>query len=308
MAVSFLAGFPKKWLSLVSTSVLLLMVCATAASTVSAQTAQAAPQNEQKPFIEPAEMGHEKAANLIIEAQPHQNGKWVTLPFMMPINPVHVALMHNGKVLVISGSGNDPNNKIFEAGVWDPTKDTVDTFRLNWDMFCNGMVVLPDGRPFVLGGTIKYDNFLGEPRTATFSPATAQFTDTAKMNGGRWYPTGTVLGDGSVLVVSGLNDTTGSVNTTVQIWKQNHWTDAGTIFAGVPLYPRQHLLPNGKVFESGANPNSPMFDITAHTWTTVATTKFGRPRDYGTLVILPLTPTNNYKPRVIILGVGVLRA
>src|SRR5947209_15620364 len=70
-------------------------------------------QQETKPFIEPAEMAHERAAvRAFVETSPHINGKWQTLPFMMPINPVHVALMHNGKVLVISGSGNDPTNKI----------------------------------------------------------------------------------------------------------------------------------------------------------------------------------------------------
>ena len=73
---------------------------------------QAQPQQLHKPpFIEPAEMAHEKTAlRAFIEAAPHVNGRWDTLPFMMPINPVHVALMHNGKVLVISGSGNDPAN------------------------------------------------------------------------------------------------------------------------------------------------------------------------------------------------------
>jgi hypothetical protein len=41
-----------------------------------------------------------------VEAQPAQSGRWDTLPFDMPINPVHVALMHTGKVLVISGSAS----------------------------------------------------------------------------------------------------------------------------------------------------------------------------------------------------------
>ena len=64
-------------------------------------------QQKKGPFI-PA---HVKAKlRAFIEAQPHINGQWDTLPFRMPINPVHVALMHNGKVLVISGSGSDPNN------------------------------------------------------------------------------------------------------------------------------------------------------------------------------------------------------
>ena len=38
-------------------------------------------------------------------------------------------------------------------------------------MFCNGMVVLPDGRVFVNGGNLQYDPFHGEPRNAVFDPA-----------------------------------------------------------------------------------------------------------------------------------------
>jgi hypothetical protein len=124
------------------------------------------------------------------------------------------------------------------------------------------------------------------------------------MSGGRWYPTGTVLGDGSVMVLSGLNDTNGAVNTTVQIFKGGAWTAAGTVFANPPLYPREHLLPNGKVFEDGANPNSQMFDPATKTWSNVATTKFGQSRDYGTSVLLPLLPANSYKPVAMIMGGG----
>jgi hypothetical protein len=301
-------------LSLPSTRLFLLafmafLVLQTAALAQSNETKQkeAQPQKpeSQKPYIEPAEMKHEKAAaRRLVEALPQQNGRWDTLPLLMPINPVHVALMHTGKVLIIAGSGNDPDNKNFQAAVWRPGQNTVNTFVLDWDMFCNGMVVLPDGRPFVLGGTLKYDDFLGYPKTAAFNPATGTFVNMPNMSGGRWYPTGTVLGDGSVLAVSGLNDTSSTVNTTVQIFKAGAWTPAGTVFPGPPLYPREHLLPNGKVFEDGANPNSQMFDPATKTWTTVATTTFGASRDAGTSVLLPLTPANGFKPVAMIMGGG----
>ncbi len=258
---------------------------------------------EKPPFIEPSEHVHAKA-RVLEETQPNQHGKWETLDTEMPINPVHVALMHTGKVLVIAGSGNDDKNKRFDAGVWDPQSQTIRTFVLGWDMFCNGMVILPDGRPFVLGGTLKYDSpWIGEPRTAAFDPATEKFIDLAKMSGGRWYPTGTVLGDGSIMVDSGLD--VGSLNHTVQIYKGTTWSAAGSSFPGMPLYPRQTLLPNGTVFESGANPDSRIYDPAKRQWSDpVATTKFGNSRDYGTSVLLPLTPANNYKPRVMILGGG----
>lgn len=37
-------------------------------------------------------------------------GQWSTLSYTMPINPIHAALLRTGKILVVSGSGNDPKN------------------------------------------------------------------------------------------------------------------------------------------------------------------------------------------------------
>jgi hypothetical protein len=62
------------------------------------------------------------------------------------------------------------------------------------------------------------------------------------------------------------------------------------------------LLPDGKVFESGANQDSQMYDPTTKAFTFVAKTIFNRNRDYGTSVLLPLTPENSFKPKVIIMG------
>lgn len=300
--VAFPARTPFRALGLLKAVFLLL------ASSVTLQVVGRGQDPQKKPFIEPAETHAKAKPRALIEAQPHINGRWDTLPVMMPINPVHVALMHNGKVLVISGSGNDPNNKSLLAGVLDPKTFTVKTFSLSYDMFCNGMVILPDGRPFVLGGTIKYDNFLGYAKTSLFSPATETFSSGPDMSGGRWYPTGTVLEDGKVMVLSGLLDTTSTVNTTVQVGNGATWTAAGTVFGSVDLYPREHLLPDGKVFEDGANADSQMFDPVAHTWTPVATTIFGKNRDYGTSVLLPLTLANGFKPKVMIMGGGDLNA
>src|SRR5438270_3686309 len=150
-------------------------------------------------------------------AQANIQGQWQTLPTSMPINPVHAALMHTGKVLIVSGSGNVPTNTNYQAGVWDPVSDTVTTQSISWDMFCNGMVILPDGRPFVMGGTLAYDPFHGSPKTSAYDPSSGQFTDMESMAHGRWYPTATTLADGRVMVFSGLNEN-GPTNTAVEIY------------------------------------------------------------------------------------------
>ena len=238
-------------------------------------------------------------------AQSNVQGQWTTLSTQMPINPVHVSLMHNGKVLIVSGSGNLPSDTTYLGAVWDPATDTVTTQPAPFDMFCNGMVVLPDGRPFVISGTQQYDPFHGDPRTAAYDPATGNFVLLQSMADGRWYPTATTLSDGSVMVFSGLTQT-GGTNSTVEIYKVGSgWSQVFGASWTPPLYPRMHLLPNGNVFYSGSTTSSAIFNPTTHTWTTgVANTNYSGIRTYGSSVLLPLTPANNYDPRVIIMGGG----
>ena len=216
-------------------------------------------------------------------------GKWTTLPSQMPINPVHIALLHTGKVLVVAGSGNVAGNTNLQAGIWDPDSGSIILQPLTWDMFCNGMVILPDGRPLINGGTIQYDPFYGQPRNAVFDPATGTFTDVQSMAHGRWYPTVTTLGDGRVMTFSGLKET-GGTNTAVEIYTPGvGWSPEYPAGWTPPLYPRMHLLPDGTVLYSGSGTGSRIFNPSTHAWTgVVASTNYTGTRTYGTSVLLPL--------------------
>src|ERR1700740_3759519 len=75
----------------------------------------------------------------VLSAQSSTQGQWQTLPYTMPINPVHAALLYNGKILIASGSGNVAGNTNFQAALWDPQTGTISTQPVTWDMFCNGM-------------------------------------------------------------------------------------------------------------------------------------------------------------------------
>lgn len=240
-----------------------------------------------------------------VHAQANVTGTWATLPTQMPINPVHVFMMHNGQVLIVSGSGNLPSDNDYEAAVWNPQTDTVSTQPITWDMFCNGAVILPDGRPFIMSGTAQYDPFHGELRTSTYNPVTGQFNDQQMMAHGRWYPTATTLGNGQVMVFSGL-DENGNTNTTVEIYTVGKgWSTPYQAPWTPPLYPRMTVLPNGTVFYSGSTTSSAIFNPSNQAWTTnVATTNYSGTRTYGTSVLLPLTPANSYKPKIIIMGGG----
>ena len=83
---------------------------------------------------------------------PVTDGIWTTLSYTMPINPIHCGLMHTGKVVVVAGSENDPDEQEYRAAVWDPGTGTIVVQDLLWDVFCNGMAALPDGRWVVVGG------------------------------------------------------------------------------------------------------------------------------------------------------------
>ena len=199
-------------------------------------------------------------------------GRWDTVPALVTINPVHMALMNNGKVLIVAGSGNVAAERNFRAMVWDPQTGTFSSaIPLAWDMFCNGMVALPDGQIFINGGNLAYDPFWGERRTALFDPAAGVFTNIENMAHGRWYPTVTALGDGSIMTFSGLLDT-GGTNSSVEIYTPGSgWSPEYTAGWTPPLYPRMHLLTDGKVAYVGSGTPTRTFDPVAHTWSAVIT-------------------------------------
>ena len=69
-----------------------------------------------------------------------------------------------------------------------------------------------------------------------------------------------------------------------------------------------HLLPTGHVFYSASSSATVDFDPSTSTWKLVAWTIYPGQNDpngertYGTSVLLPLTPENNYSPKVMIMG------
>jgi hypothetical protein len=247
---------------------------------------------------------------------PHVDGQWRTLPYLMPINPISATLLHDGRILIVAGSENDASNnsvgaESYRNAVWDPTGTTQASIvvqNIEYDVFCSGTAVLPDGRPLVVGGTSDY-SFTGEARSSIFDPASSSFLQTQNMADGRWYATATALGTGRIMAFSGLR-LNGGTNNTVEIYDLQNagsgWTSPATAPFTPPLYPRMALLPNGKVFFTGQGgggtvPNSWMFDPGPRTWTVSAVTT--RDRTYGSAVLLPLLPPS-YTPRVMNFGGG----
>src|SRR5262245_56329747 len=237
-------------------------------------------------------------------AQANATGQWQTLNIQMPINPVHVGLLRTGKVLVTAGSENDPDEHeagTSRAALWDLSTGKFTLYDLLWDIFCNGMGFLPDGRAIVVGGTEQYDPFTGEPRATVFDPVTEQFVQVESMAHGRWYATTTAMSDGRMLTFSGLNEAD-VINQAVELYTvASGWSAELQAPWTPPLYPWLHLLPDGRVFASGANPDSHFFDPATAEWTTGPVTNYGQIRTYGSSVLLGLNPPD-YVPRVLIMG------
>ena len=159
---------------------------------------------------------------------------------------------------------------------------------------------------FINGGNLQYDPFCGEPRNAVFDPATGLFTDVENMAHGRWYPTVTTLGDGRVMTFSGLSET-GGTNTAVEIYTVGSgWSPEYPAGWTPPLYPRMHLSTDGRVFYAGSDAQLAILQPVERTPGRPSSRPriTARSRSYGTSVLLPLTPANGYRPRVMIFGGG----
>ena len=233
--------------------------------------------------------------------------------------------------------------QLYEAPPVAPPDDPAEN---DADMFCADLVQLADGRILIAGGT----DFYAQPRlpddlpvvggwgvpeleglrnSRLFDPATGKFTKTAPMKYGRWYPSLVTLPSGDVFVASGVtklvkNTQGGQVRRTETFnLKTLTWTENYTGMASensLPLYPRLHLMPNGKIFYNGVGQmngfgptgwaiDEPLwllaqfFNLETKQWEMIGPSAFGvRGGAFSTL--LPLKPP--YDTGTLLIGGGTL--
>ncbi len=186
--------------------------------------------------------------------------------------PVHLALLHTGKVLAFGGSGNFPPSldRPSPAELWDPEHagDPEPVGQaLPSDVFCTGHAFLPDGRLVVAGGTRRYDHqwfglgippFRGADRAYAFDPSTEAWTRLPNLGRGRWYPSLAGLPDGRILAVAGLTKYfPWYFGRSAEVFESSTgWAKVASATHWLPLYPRLHLVPGaqdrpGGVFYAG---------------------------------------------------------
>jgi hypothetical protein len=225
-----------------------------------------------------------------------------------------------------------------------PTSSPDDPSNNDGDMFCGDLTLLYDGRVLTAGGTDWYnepavmDRNQGDPADVglieleglrngwLFDPKTDSFGSTPPMKFGRWYPGVVVMPDGKVTMFAGVT----KLIKTAQLGqvrrsetydpKTNTWTEN---YAGpqseteLPLVPRLHLTPDGKVFYGGAGQTGPfgaaadealmafqqLWDPQTKTWQVVGPAPLGL---RGSPFSVPLQLTPPYEQMTILLFGGTL--
>ncbi len=182
----------------------------------------------------------------------------------------------------VDGGANPNGERASEPLI--PGGETTETFN-DGALFGSHQSFLPDGRVLIQGGTdysldpgvnglpFGVTELSGLRATRIFDPKTNTFTRTGDTSKGRWYPTQVSLGNGETLVFGGVGklikpiyrkDLTQSGQNVLTTERYDpatgKWTDEGArAKQDLPLYPRMHLLPNGKVFFNASgqsfNPN-----------------------------------------------------
>jgi hypothetical protein len=221
------------------------------------------------------------------------------------------------------------------------------------NLFCASVNQLADGRTLITGGTAYYSEpsvpgtgygvveLEGIRNSRIFNGKDNTFRPSGDMTYGRWYPATVTLPDSKVFVTSGVTKLikpayakdrarsltnvkqTETYNPATGKWKLN----PSSADKSLPLFPRIHLLPNGKVYyDAGGqtfNPAGQSYDEALWNMTSVYDPKrkswkdLGLPmigglplgfRGSGFSVMLPLAPDagGKYRKAQFLSGGGVI--
>lgn len=225
------------------------------------------------------------------------SGSW-SAPFTPPgANPrvigVHSVMLHTGKILVFG------NLRPTQGYVYDPVTGNATETDPPADVECGSMTALRDGRILVVGGHAK--GARGINNIMLFDPATLTWTSQPSSPMGRYYPTSTLLPNGTV-VISGGFDMNGAKNPDVELWTPPQTGNVGTlkkVGTNHPsgLYPHQWVLPSGKVLEVTSSSTS-ILDPSTWTWTSYPRPKLKHGSGEGA-VLLPGPASGSTKVMLI---------
>jgi galactose oxidase len=192
-------------------------------------------------------------------------GSWTPL-VPLPLIAVHLVHVCTGQLLVWNYGnhqhGQQPSEHWTED-IWlldasQPgnnqlwVKRTLDT----GNIFCSGHTQLADGRVFINGG--HEGNDVGTKLTHLFNPTIPQNPWTLlheQMHHPRWYPSSTLLPDGTVYTGSGTRNGPADWARVPEIWRPGNPVGTWTQYSNAELaqwyYPNHFIGPDGNLFYTG---------------------------------------------------------
>ena len=225
----------------------------------------------------------------LLAADPAVTGSW-TAPFNLGLVSIHAILLHTGNVVLFSW----PNDTVgSDAVLWNPATGRTTNIALTYqrDIFCSGTTVLSDGRVFIAGGHIwqgVLNPTQGVINTTIFDPASSAWTEGPMMSQARWYPTTTLLGNGTVIICGG------TINTGTNAINVDRYNPASNTINRLPAaagramvtYPRVKLTTGGLLAWTNSATTYYLNPATA-TWTTGPEQKSGSGCVTDMSVLLP---------------------
>ncbi len=194
-------------------------------------------------------------------------GQWSS-PMNWPTVAMHGEMLPDGDVLTFGDSSQGST-----AVVWNPTTNAFTTVPdLYANPSCGGNNQLPDGRVIdVGGGGINPDD--ANTNVTLFNEVNQAWGQAASNAYPTWYASTTVLPNGNVLRMGGVN---GCNNCNPEVPEEyspatNQWTTLGQNPTLLPMYPFTYVRPDGTVAVTGASliPSALMiYNPTSETWTT----------------------------------------
>lgn len=238
--------------------------------------------------VVPTEKRHSEAP--IPSGGPGTVGTWGS-PMKWDVIAIHAMVLPTGEVLHYaypqSGTGS-------MGATWSPDGG-FKPFPIETDIFCSGHSQLADGRIYTAGGNDTTCEFRGRRVTHIFNPFLPGWTQLEDMVDGRWYPSNITMPDGTVMIFSGY-DLECEINPYVERFTPGVGLEyiAG-VDRSVDLYPRMHILSDGRIAHVGAEQTTHTFDLD-NGWQYITNSQFGY-RAQGTSVLLP-----GFTDRIMIIG------
>jgi hypothetical protein len=212
---------------------------------------------------------------------------WTTTATMTQKRWAHAAArLPSGRVLVMGGSPERPVESpiaaepaVATSELFDPATGTwAVAAPMHWPRAWHTATVLSDGRVLVVGGVAQSASFEETPRAEIFDPATSEWTPTAEgTTQARAGHTATLLDDGRVLIVGGMNDdgyalTSGAASLfdpTVETWTATDPMDVPRYFHAATKNSIGRVVVSGGCATMGCSPplrDAEVFDPVSGQW------------------------------------------